>query len=97
MKPLGRRLHCRPVVAEEHYPGSPIILTPDRIALETKQVAEVIEVGTREYDPELEEYIPMDPRLQPGAFIVHADFQRVYLDDGTFFLHENDVVAVIEE
>ena len=43
--PTGRRLLCRPVTVEEHYPGSPIVLLPDRIAMETKQQAEIVAAG----------------------------------------------------
>jgi co-chaperonin GroES (HSP10) len=97
MKPLGRRLLCRPVEVESNYPGSRIVLLPDRVALEVKQQAEIVAVGPGEWDADLAEFIPTDPRLQPGTWILHADFMRVTVGDGDlFFLHERDVVAILE-
>lgn len=96
LKPLGRRLLCRKITAEDRYLGSLIYLLPDRVALETKQQAEVVAVGDGEWDEELEEWIPVDPRLKPGTWILYADFMRVPVDDETFFLHERDVVCIME-
>jgi len=98
IQPLGNRILCRAVEAEDHYPGSPIVLTPDRVALEMKQHAEVVAAGPGTRDEEAECFVPVDPRLKPGAWILHADFARVYLnDEKEFFLTEADIVAILEE
>jgi len=96
--PLGNRILCRAIEAEDPYPGSPIVLTSDRVALETKQHAEVVAVGPGRWDEEGECFVPVDPRLKPGAWILHADFVRVYLnDEKEFFLTTDDIVAILEE
>ncbi len=83
------------MTVEEHYPGSPIVLLPDRIAMETKQQAEIVAAGPGDYDED-GDWVPTDPRLQPDAWIVYREFMRVPGPDDLFFLHEDDVVAILE-
>lgn len=96
MQPLGRTLLCTSVRTEETLPGSPILLTDDRRAQMTEQQAEVVAVGPGAYDAELEEFIAVDARLQPGTWILHTQFARVYVGEDAFVLHEHDVVAILE-
>lgn len=94
--PLGRRVLCRPIITEDRYPGSALYVLPATIEVATKQQAEVVAVGPGAYDPDLEEFIPVDPRLKPGAWILHGDFARVWVSDDLFFLNDTDIVAILD-
>lgn len=94
--PIGNKVLCRAVDAEDHYPGSPIILTPDRIIKETEQQAEVVAVGpgARDEDGYL---IPPDDRLKPGAWVVYEILRSTPAEkDGEFFVFESDLVAILD-
>lgn len=95
-RPLGRKLLCREIEVEEHYPDSPILLLEDRLKAETSQQAEIVAVGPGERDEE-GDFILVDSALQPGVWIMHEPFRRLPVDeDGRMFLlHEDDVVAIL--
>ena len=96
MRPIGNKILCRIVEAEDHYPGSPIILTPDRIAQETEQQAEVVAVGpgARDEDGYL---VPPDERLKPGAWVIYEILRATPSDkDNEFFVYEHDLVAILD-
>ena len=91
-----RLLLCCEVATEESLPGSRILLTETDRATITSQQARVVEVGPGEFDED-GDYVPTDPRLRPGAWILHAAHKRKPAwDDAHFLLLEDDVVAVLE-
>jgi co-chaperonin GroES (HSP10) len=96
MIPLRNTVLCKPIEVEEHYPGSPILLLQDRLEAETAQQAEVVAVGPGRVDED-GDFVPTDPALKPGTWILHEPFRRVALnEDGTLFiLHDTDVVAIL--
>lgn len=94
-QPLGRKILCREIEVEDHYPGSPILLLEDRLKSETAQQAEVVAVGPGEYDED-GDFVPVAPELQPGVWVMHEPFRRVTVDgEHLFLLHESDVVAIL--
>lgn len=98
MQPLGAKVLCRSILTEETFPGTSIIATHERRDNSTAQQAEVLEVGPGERDED-GDFVPMDPDLKPGAWVLHKFGARVPVDeqDETFVLHARDIVAVIKE
>lgn len=98
MKLLGARLLCRTVLTENTFiPGGRIIATDERRDNSTSQQAEVLEVGDGERDED-GYFVPMNPDLKPGAWVLHKAFTRIPLHEveETFLLHERDIVAIVE-
>lgn len=96
MKPLGDRVLCREVEVEETFPGQRIILLDGSLKSITQCQAEVVEVGPGTTDDE-GDFVPMDPRLKPGVWILHEAWRRTDSgEDGLFFLKAEHVVAILE-
>jgi co-chaperonin GroES (HSP10) len=92
--PTGNRLLCKPIDVDPHYPGSPILLLPDRLDLETEQQAEIIAVGPGIHDED-GDFVPTDPDLKPGTWILHEVHRRVAFKDKMFWLTTDDVVGIL--
>ena len=97
MNPLRRLLLCRELPTDEMFPGGAITLLPSTLRSITQQQAEVVAVGDGEFDED-GYWVASDPRLKPGVWILHKDFQRVAAgnDPREFFVNEDDVVAILE-
>lgn len=86
MIPLGKRVLIRDLDTEETLPGGKIVLLDDTRINLTEQQAEVVAAGAS-----------CDERLKPGTWILHKPFARIAGPDATtFWINEEDCVAVIE-
>lgn len=95
MKPRNRLLYCRYLDPEDTLPGGRIILLDLSKKAITSQQGVVEAVAEGGYDAE-GDWVPMDPLVQKGAWILHTAFKRVpCADDKHFFVAEDDVVAVL--
>ena len=96
MIPRNRLLYCRYLDPEDRLPGGRIHLLDGSLKAITSQQGIIVSIGTDGRDDEGDP-VPVDSRLQPGAWVLHTAFKRIPApEDGFFFVHEEDVVAVLE-
>jgi len=95
MIPRNRLLYCRYLDPEDTLPGGKIILLDLSKKAITSQQGIIVSVGTAGRDEEGDP-VPVDERLLPGTWILHTAYKRIPSDnEGFFFVHEDDVVAVL--
>ena len=95
MIPRNRLLYCRYLDPVDTLPGGRIALLDGSLRAITAQqgIVEAVAAGGHDEDGI---YQPTDPALKPGALILHVAFKRhPCADDKHFFVHEDDVVAVL--
>lgn len=94
----GARLLARTLITEESLDGGRIVLPEGVRKLITQQQAEVLAVGPGDYDEE-GDFVPTDPEIKPGRWIMHAPWARKpWLDDpDVFLLDTKDVIAIFLE
>ena len=80
----GSLILCRYPETEDTVPGSPIILLDGSKTAITSQQGVVEAVGPGHYDED-GYFVPMDPRLKPGAWITHTAFARKPCWDDALF------------
>lgn len=92
----GRLILCRYVETEDTLPGGKIaLLQGSKDALTSQQgIVEAVGPGERDEDGD---WVPMDPGLVKGAWVVHRAFARKpWPDPSLFLLHADDVIAIME-
>ena len=95
MTPRNRLVYCRYLDPVDTLPGSRIALLDGSLRAITAQQGIIEAVASGGYDDE-GDWVPTDPALAPGRLLVHAPFKRIPTrDDQHFFVHEDDVVAVL--
>lgn len=96
IRPTRDRALCRPVAVQETYPGSPIILVPGRLEVDTAQQAEVVAVGPGYHDED-GYWVPADPDLKPGVWVLHEPHRRVEAGhEDYFWLRFSDITAILD-
>ena len=94
--PLGARVLCREPLTDESLLGSRIVLLDDTRRRITANQGEVVAVGPGSYDED-QCFVPMDPSLKPGAWILHRAWARVETDDPELFIvAADDILAVLD-
>ena len=98
MIPRNRLLYCRYLDPVDTLPGGRIALLDGSLRAITAQQGIVEAVSAGGLDTE-GDFVPMDERLKPGAWILHKGFTRTESplphDHQHFVVHEDDVVAVL--
>jgi len=93
--PTGGLILCRYLDTEDTLPGGKIHLL-DRAKQDiTSQQGLVEAVGPGYYDED-GDFVPMDPDLTKGTWILHRAFARREAHEPEYFMiHANDVVAIL--
>ena len=98
MKPRNRLLYCRYLDPEDRLPGGRIHLLDGSLKAITSQQGIVEDVSEDGYDED-GDFVEHEAALEAGAWILHTAFKRIPStvgDDKHFFIHEDDVIAVLE-
>lgn len=91
----GRLILCKYLETEETLPGGRIALLEGSRNAITAQQGQVVAAGPGEYDED-GDWVPQDPDIKPGAWVLHKAFARKpWHDEAFFILHADDVVAIL--